>query len=111
MPTADVRSDVHEHIATCGNFTALNLTALTPSSFTLPWFPAMSNFTLTGTVDVYSYLGNNCTSSINSGLFPLLRLSRSIPQGGEWVSRPVGAGVTTFGYGFEGGRCRSSVCL
>lgn len=103
VPAADIRSDIHQRIGTCSNFTVLNLTALTPSAWTLPFFPGMLNVSVQGSIDITTYLSNNCTSGATSAFFPLLNLTVSIPQGNNrWVSRPLPYGYTASAYGFQG---------
>ncbi len=88
--------------ATCSNWQVLDTEVLSPSAYPLPFFRPSRNLTVEGSVDVYSYLSNNCTGAVNSGMFPLLRISTMIRKHGKTYKRPYTGNRTVFGYGFSG---------
>lgn len=102
IKTADVRPYLFNTTARCNTWTVLNTTAVSPSVYPLPFFPPTLNMTLEGTLDVISYLGNNCSENPNTALIPFLKFSVWVKSGKTWRSQAPPAGYTAFGYGFEG---------
>jgi hypothetical protein len=77
VPVASVRPYLNVLAGVASAWRTLNTTAVAPASYVLPFFPATANVSVTGTVGVYGYLSNNCTSSLNTALVPLLSFSAS----------------------------------
>lgn len=103
VPTATIRYDVHTQVASCSAWKVLNTSAVSPSIYPLPFFPATLNMTVEGSINIYSYLGGNCTSSPNTLLNPLLKFSVWVKQSStRWTARAPQAGSTAFAYGFTG---------
>lgn len=102
VKTADVRTDVHQKIGACSEWTVLNTSAISPSVFFMPWFAPVYNMTVSGSVDIVSYLVNNCTGSFNTALIPFLNFRIWLKQGDGYSNRAPPAGLTTFAYGYQG---------
>lgn len=94
--------------ATCSDWQALNLSAVSPSSYTLPVFPSTIpkpwNLKVTGDIGIYTYLGSNCTNSPQTALIPLLNFKQiSYKPGTNKIasSKPY-TNKNTVAYGFTG---------
>lgn len=114
VKTADVRTSTYPYtqVASClspsgspsgtSPWKILNTTALSPSVYPLPFFPATKNISVGGTLDVYSYMGGNCSNSSNTALVPFLQLKEWYRSKGKLLSRPAPTNSIVFGYGFTG---------
>lgn len=95
--------------ATCSDWQALNLSAVSPASYAFPIFPPSIpkpwNLNLTGSIGIYTYLGSNCTNSPNTGFVPLLNfklISYKPGSNNKILSSKPYTNKTVFGYGFTG---------
>lgn len=80
--------------------------SLSPASYPLPIFPsslpANARLVVNGSVDVYSYLGSNCTNAPNTGLFPSLKFRVIYTNAQGVVSSYLYTNKTASAYGFTG---------
>lgn len=109
IKTASLRTNPNIQVATCGAtafggspWKVLNLTALAPSLYTLPFFKPTKNITVSGTLDVVQYLGGPPACTATSGLFPFLQLKEWYRSKGRLLSKSAATNTVVYGYGFSG---------
>lgn len=107
VPTAATRNNLYANlkVATCSDWSVLN-TSVSPANYPLPIFPsslpANAHLNVSGSVDIYSYLGSNCTNSPQTALIPLLkfRVVYTTPSGA--TGSYLYTNKTAAAYGFTG---------
>ena len=107
IPTAVTRNNLQANlkVATCSAWVPLNV-SLSPASYPFPLFPSSlppnARLDVSGSVDVWSYLGGNCTNTPNTGLFPFLKFKVVSTNAAGKTSSYIYTNRSTYAYGFTG---------